>query len=82
MCRLILLVLLLAPALEAAGRSADHDVSFPWGIHVWTIPLTLLVGVFIGWVMRDRKAEMDEARQTMLDEEEANAQAAKSKEGK
>jgi hypothetical protein len=49
-------------ALVAAER-VDSAPGFPWAIHVFTIPLTLLLGIFVGWALRDRKAANDEARQ-------------------
>lgn len=53
---------LLAGAIGVVvvGYSAGGD--FPWGIHIITIPAVALVGLIIGWLMRDRQAAEERAR--------------------
>ena len=53
---------LLAGAIGvvAIGYSAGGD--FPWGIHIITIPAVALVGLIVGWLMRDRQAAEERAR--------------------
>ena len=52
---IMLLMCLYFGAILAAQQRVDVDSGFPWGIHFITIPLILLVGIFIGWTLRDRK---------------------------
>lgn len=40
-------------------RGADE---FPWGIHLITIPGVFLLGLIVGWVMREKQAADERAR--------------------
>ena len=40
-------------------RGADE---FPWGIHMITIPAVFIVGLIVGWVMRERQSAEERAR--------------------
>ncbi len=48
--------------LVQAANSAAEGGGFPWAIHAVTVPATLLLGVVIGWVLRERKAAEEKAR--------------------
>jgi hypothetical protein len=51
--------------LDSAGSGpVDTGGGFPWSIHVFTIPLVLVLGIFIGWAMRDRRAANEDARRS------------------
>lgn len=52
-------LLLGAIAIIAIGRQGGAE--FGWGIHIITIPAVALVGVVIGWMMRDRQAAEERA---------------------
>ncbi|MCA8939622.1 MAG: hypothetical protein KDB07_07435 [Planctomycetes bacterium] len=71
--RLIALALITAAQLNAAD-TVDTSDPFPLAIHLFTIPLTILVGVAIGWALRERKVQMDEARAAMLAESAETAE--------
>jgi hypothetical protein len=43
----------------------DSQWNFNWGIHLVTIPMTIAIGVLIGWVLRDKKAANDDARREL-----------------
>ncbi|MCC6573276.1 MAG: hypothetical protein IT462_05735 [Planctomycetes bacterium] len=49
--------------LLQASNAVAEERGFPWTIHAITIPATLLVGVVIGWFLRERKAAEDKARE-------------------
>lgn len=53
-------MLVAAVLVVALGYSGGGE--FPWGIHIITIPAVALVGLIIGWMMRDRQAAEDRAR--------------------
>ena len=61
--RLVMLGVLavLGTTLVAQDR-VEAEEGFPWDIHLITVPLVLLFGVFIGWSLRERKYAGDEAR--------------------
>jgi len=40
----------------------DTSWNFNVGIHIVTIPMTIAIGIMIGWMMRDKKAANDDAR--------------------
>lgn len=52
---------LMSLALLASEEPGTFD-GFDWGIHAITIPGVLLLGVAIGWSLRERKVAADEAR--------------------
>ena len=61
----LLVVIAMALLLVAIGVSVfvrPQPGEFPWGIHIVTIPGVCLAGVVIGWLMRDRQAAEDQAR--------------------
>jgi len=60
-----LTMLVAAPLLMAQGQATvQPEEGFPWGIHLITIPLVLAFGILVGWSLRERKAQADEARRT------------------
>ncbi len=52
----------------------DAGWNFNWGIHIISIPLTVALGVMIGWAMRDRKAAEDEARRELAQRDAAKSE--------
>lgn len=57
----VLCLLLLAGSIVVVVLGSPAG-EFPWGIHLVTIPGVLLVGVVVGWTMRDRQAAEERAR--------------------
>lgn len=55
-------LVLLAAAIAISVFITPVGDDFPWGIHIVTIPATALVGVVIGWFMRDKQAAEERAR--------------------
>lgn len=55
-------LVLLAAAIAISVFITPVDGDFPWGIHIVTIPAVCLVGIVIGWVMRDKQAAEERAR--------------------
>ncbi|MBE7490880.1 MAG: hypothetical protein HS108_03815 [Planctomycetes bacterium] len=53
---------LLGAAIAVSVFVTPVAGDFPWGIHIVTIPAVALVGVVIGWVMRDRQAAEEQAK--------------------
>lgn len=68
---MIAFVLMLFPAALAAQDRVETDDGFPIGIHLITIPVVLLFGVFLGWTLRERKLAQDEARRRLMQEQAA-----------
>lgn len=60
---LALACILLAAAILVAWFGLDDGRGFPWGTHLVTVPAVLLLGVVIGWWMRERQAAEDRARE-------------------
>jgi fluoride ion exporter CrcB/FEX len=56
-------VLLLAAAVAVVVTEMRGGDEFPWGIHLVTIPAVFLVGLIVGWVMRERQAAEERARE-------------------
>jgi F0F1-type ATP synthase assembly protein I len=61
-------VLILVAAVAVVVTEMRGSDEFPWGIHVITVPAVFLVGLIVGWVMRERQAAEERAR------EEVNAE--------
>lgn len=57
----ISVVLLVAATAVVVTEMRGAD-EFPWGIHLITIPAVFLVGLIVGWVMRERQAAEERAR--------------------
>ncbi|MBX3474069.1 MAG: hypothetical protein KF754_06765 [Planctomycetes bacterium] len=55
---LALVIVSVLVVVFAPGTTGE----FPWGIHLVTIPGVCLLGVVIGWFMRDKQAAEDRAR--------------------
>lgn len=55
-----LLLLLAAIVVQAIGLDAAQQ--FPWGIHLVTVPAVALIGVAVGWAVRDKQAADERAR--------------------
>lgn len=55
-------LILLGAAIAVVVTEMRGGDEFPWGIHLITIPAVFLVGLIAGWVMRDRQAAEDRAR--------------------
>lgn len=53
---------LFASPLTAAGESGMWS-DFNWGIHSITIPAVFLLGLIAGWLLRERKAAEERARE-------------------
>ncbi len=66
--RLVLGFTFLSSCLHASDSSpVDVDNSWPWVEHIISIPLVLLIGVFVGWVLHQRKVAQDAARREIED---------------
>ncbi|MDC1141928.1 hypothetical protein OAU50_02450 [Planctomycetota bacterium] len=57
----VLSMVMLGVALVAVLTDLGENDPFPWGTHIVTIPVVLLVGVVIGWMMRDKQAAEERA---------------------
>ena len=57
----ISVVLLVAATAVVVTEMRGAD-EFPWGIHLITIPAVFLVGLIVGWVMREKQAADEKAR--------------------
>lgn len=49
----------------ASAPIDDSAWNFNWGIHIVTIPMTVAIGVLIGWMLRDKKAANEDARREL-----------------
>ncbi|MHC4841112.1 MAG: hypothetical protein ACYTDT_09185 [Planctomycetota bacterium] len=58
----VLSLMIMAVALVAVLTNLGENDPFPWGTHIVTIPIVLLVGVVIGWTMRDKQAAEERAK--------------------
>jgi len=58
----VISVVLLAAATAVVVTEMRGADEFPWGIHLITIPAVFLVGLIVGWVMRERMAAEERAR--------------------
>lgn len=56
-------VVLLVAAVAVVVTEMRGSDEFPWGIHLITIPAVFLVGIIFGWVMRERQAAEERAKQ-------------------
>lgn len=56
-------LVLLAVAIAVSVFVTPQPGEFPWGIHIVTIPGVCLAGIVIGWLMRDRQAAEESARE-------------------
>ncbi|MBX3460391.1 MAG: hypothetical protein KF696_10590 [Planctomycetes bacterium] len=59
---LLLSVVILVAAIIFAAIALDDGRGFPWGTHLVTVPAVALLGVVVGWWLRDRQAAEEEAR--------------------
>lgn len=57
--------LLLVAAVVVVAVVKVPERGFPWGIHLVTVPAVLLLGVIIGWFMRDRQFAEEQAQQAV-----------------
>ncbi|MEE9311768.1 MAG: hypothetical protein V3V10_05075 [Planctomycetota bacterium] len=55
-------LLLLVVAIVVAVISSGVKDAFDWGTHIVTIPCVLLLGVVVGWMMRDKQAAEERAK--------------------
>jgi hypothetical protein len=55
-------LLLLMAAIAVVVTEMRGGDEFPWGIHLVTIPAVFLVGLIVGWVMRERQAAEERAK--------------------
>jgi fluoride ion exporter CrcB/FEX len=62
-----LLLLVAAIVVQAIGLDAAQQ--FPWGIHLVTVPAVALIGVAVGWAVRDKQAADERARAEIEDEQ-------------
>lgn len=53
---------LIAGSIAVVVTEMRGDDSFPWGIHLITIPAVFIVGLIAGWVMRERQLADERAR--------------------
>jgi len=53
---------LFAAPLAAEGEAGIWS-NFNWGIHSITIPAVFLLGLIAGWLLRERKAAEERARE-------------------
>jgi hypothetical protein len=56
-------VVILAAAVGVVVTEMRGNDEFPWGIHLITIPAVFLLGLIAGWVMRERQAAEERARE-------------------
>ena len=61
-------IALLAGAIAVVVTEMRGADEFPWGIHMITIPAVFIVGLIVGWVMRERQSAEERAR-AEIDEE-------------
>jgi hypothetical protein len=59
---LYVMAVLLASPLAAEGEPGLWS-NFNWGIHSITIPFVFLAGLIAGWLLRERKAAEERARE-------------------
>lgn len=64
-------VLLLAAAIIVVVTELRARETFPWGIHLVTIPSVLLLGVIVGWTLREHQAGEERARAEIDREDDA-----------
>ncbi|MCF6228843.1 MAG: hypothetical protein L3J82_09335 [Planctomycetes bacterium] len=62
-------LLLLVVSIVVAVISSGVKDAFDWGTHIVTIPCVLLLGVVVGWMMRDKQAAEERAK-TSVDEDD------------
>ncbi|MCA8915672.1 MAG: hypothetical protein KDB90_09695 [Planctomycetes bacterium] len=55
-------IALLAGAIAVVVTEMRGADEFPWGIHMITIPAVFIVGLIVGWVMRERQLAEERAR--------------------
>lgn len=60
---LALAVATLIAAVVVAYFGLDDGRGFPWGTHLVTVPAVMLLGVIVGWWMRERQAAEERARE-------------------
>lgn len=59
---MILSVMILIGAIIFAAVGLDDGRGFPWGTHMVTVSAVLLLGVVIGWWLRERQLAEENAR--------------------
>jgi fluoride ion exporter CrcB/FEX len=59
----VISVALLGAAVAVVVTEMRGADEFPWGIHMITIPAVFLLGLVVGWVMRERQAAEEKARE-------------------
>ncbi len=64
MARVLVLfsVAVLVAAIVVAWVGLDDGRGFPWGTHLVTVPAVMLLGVIVGWWMRERQLAEERAR--------------------
>jgi hypothetical protein len=67
---------LLLGSIGLAVADLRAEDAFPWGIHLVTVPAVLLLGVIMGWGLRDRQLA-EEAARRQLDEESQDSRDGK-----
>ncbi|MCB9895803.1 MAG: hypothetical protein H6839_15255 [Planctomycetes bacterium] len=55
-------IALLAGAIAVVVTEMRGADEFPWGIHIITIPAVFIVGLIVGWVLRERQLAEEKAR--------------------
>ena len=58
----VISIALLAGAIAVVVTEMRGADEFPWGIHMITIPAVFIVGLIVGWVMRERQSAEEKAR--------------------
>ena len=59
---LVASIVLILGAIAVVVTEMRGSDQFPWGIHLITIPGVFLVGLVVGWVMREKQAADDRAK--------------------
>jgi len=68
-------VLLVASVVVAFVAGRPSTGAFPWGVHIVAVPGVLLLGLIVGWVMRDRQAAEERSRQEIAEAEASDKEA-------
>jgi hypothetical protein len=56
---------MLLGSIGLAVTDLRSEDDFPWGIHLVTVPAVLLLGIIVGWGLRDRQLAEESARREL-----------------